>query len=388
MKKLGLLAIVLAITITLVYLIAPPIIERSKNKVSPQLSNKISNTTHKLHQSLFIGDWHSDSTLWHRNLLTRADYGHMDLPRLQAGNVALQMFTTTTKSPANQNYHTNSADGLDNITLLAIVQGWPIKSWFNLTERAIHQATRLKTTIANSNGEMRLITNQQHLTKFIEDRKSNQHLVGALLGTEGSHALEGKLDNIKRLYNEGFRMMSLQHFFDNKLGGSLHGKTKAGLTAFGKSVIKALNNQHIIIDVSHSSEQVVQDVLALSTTPIIVSHTGLHGFCPSARNISDKLIKEIAEKNGLIALGYWSAAACDTSPRKIAQQIAYGITLVGAEHIALGSDFDGAVTTGFDTSQLAIITDELLKLKISEHDIKRVMGENMKHFLLANLPQK
>lgn len=386
MKRL-LLASTLIITLALVALLVPPYIDEQRNAINVHTPYKVSAINQAFHQSLFIGDWHSDSLLWNRNILERSDYGHMDIPRLQAGNVALQMFTTTTKSPRNQNYHHNNSNAFDNITLLAIVQAWPPRTWFNLTERALYQSEKLKAAIAKAPQQLMLITNQETLQQFVRKRKEAPTMLGALLGTEGSHALEGHLSNIDALYDAGFRMMSLQHFFDNKLGGSLHGQSNQGLTEFGRQVIERLNQKSIIIDVSHSSPQVVKDVLALSKQPIIVSHTGLQGFCDSARNIEDSLMKEIADKGGLIALGYWSAAACDTSPHQIAKQIAYGIELVGPQHISLGSDFDGAVTTALDTSEIAIITQELLNLGISKSDIRLVMGENMKNFLLAQLPQ-
>nr|MBC8225800.1 membrane dipeptidase [Gammaproteobacteria bacterium] len=202
---------------------------------------------------------------------------------------------------------------------------------------------------------------------------------------EGSHALDGDLKNIERLFNEGFRMMSLQHFFDNKLGGSLHGTSGKGLTIFGQEAIKEMLRLGIMIDVSHSSENVVQDVLDLSHEPILVSHTGFYGHCPSARNISDSLMKEIAKKGGLVAIGFWSAAVCDNTPKSVAEAIQYGIELIGAKHVALGSDFDGAVLPGFDSSELIAITHELLEAGVEESDIRLVMGENMLNYLKRNL---
>lgn len=386
MKKWSVL-LLLSSLILAVLVLGPQFVEKSKNKMSVHTPWSVPSETKQFHQTLFIGDWHSDSTLWNRDLLKESDYGHMDIPRLRKGNVAIQMFTTTTKSPRGQNYHSNHDGGIDNITLLAILQQWPIKSWYNLTERAIYQASKLIDIATQSPQTFTLITNRQSLIQLIHAREAGSDIVGGLLGTEGSHALEGDISNIERLHHVGFRMMSLQHFFDNKLGGSLHGTSKAGLTAFGKNVVKEINRLGIILDVSHSSEQAVRDVLNLSTSPIILSHTGLKGFCDSPRNISDRLIKDIARKGGLIALGYWDAAACATSPKQIAQQIAFGIKLIGANHISLGSDFDGAVTTGLDTAQLSIITHELLALNIKKTDIKLVMGENMKNFLLEHLPE-
>ena len=91
---------------------------------------------------------------------------------------------------------------------------------------------------------------------------------------------------------------------------------------------------------------------------------------------------------GIVAVGYWQGAICGTSPKHIAQAIKYGIELLGEEHVALGSDFDGAVTTALDTSELSAITQALLDEGVSEQQIRKVMGENMLHFLQNNLPEE
>jgi microsomal dipeptidase-like Zn-dependent dipeptidase len=143
----------------------------------------------------------------------------------------------------------------------------------------------------------------------------------------------------------------------------------------------------IMIDVSHSSESVVRDTLALSDQPLLVSHTGFQGHCQSARNISDLLMQDIAEQGGLIAIGFWDGAVCDNTPKAVAAAITYGIQLVGAGHVALGSDFDGSITPGFDVSELVAITHELLESGVTEPQIRQVMGENMVRFLQKNLPK-
>ena len=117
-------------------IILPPMIDRNMNLVTDHLPFKVPKDVKEFHKTLIIGDWHADSTLWNRNLIREYDYGHVDIPRLQRGNVAIQMFTTVTKSPAGQNYNRNETDARDNITALAIVQRWPIKTWTSLFERA------------------------------------------------------------------------------------------------------------------------------------------------------------------------------------------------------------------------------------------------------------
>jgi len=381
----SLLFIVILVASALMLL--PKMLDKSMNPVSEHAPFVVSEEAQALHNTLIVGDWHADSALWNRDLKKTYDYGHADIPRLQAGNVALQMFTTVTKSPSGQNYDSNETGANDNITALAIVQRWPIKTWSSLFERAIYQANKIKDLEKRDPENFMLIESQYDLGIFLLKRVNNPKMVGGLIGTEGSHALDGNLDNVERLYENSFRMMSLQHFFDNKLGGSLHGTSGAGLTEFGRQAIDEMQRLDIIIDVSHSSENVVKDVLSISNQPLVISHTGFNGYCKSPRNISDSLMIEIAEKGGLIGVGFWDAAVCDNTPRSVAEAIIYGISLIGAEHVALGSDFDGTITPGFDTSELVAITHELLELGLSKEEIRKVMGENMLSFLQDNLPK-
>lgn len=368
-------------------MLLPAMLDKNMNPVSEHAPFVVSQEAQELHNSLIVGDWHADSALWNRDLKKTYDYGHVDIPRLQAGNVALQMFTTVTKSPSGQNYDSNESGANDNITALAIVQRWPIKTWSSLFERAMYQANKIKDLEKRDPENFMIIESQYDLGIFLLKRVNNPKMVGGLIGTEGSHALDGNLENIERLYENSFRMMSLQHFFDNKLGGSLHGTSGAGLTEFGKQAIDEMQRLDIIIDVSHSSENVVKDVLSISNQPLVISHTGFNGYCESPRNISDSLMIEIAKKGGLIGVGFWDAAVCDNTPRSVAEAIIYGISLIGAEHVALGSDFDGTITPGFDTSELVAITHELLELGLSKEEIRKVMGENMLSFLQENLPK-
>ena len=368
-------------------MLLPTMLDKSMNPVSEHTPFVVSEEAQVLHNTLIVGDWHADSALWNRDLKKTYDYGHADIPRLQAGNVALQMFTTVTKSPSGQNYDSNESGANDNITALAIVQRWPLKTWSSLFERAVYQANKIKDLEKRDPENFMLIESQYDLGIFLLKRVNNPKMVGGLIGTEGSHALDGNLENIERLYENSFRMMSLQHFFDNKLGGSLHGTSGAGLTEFGKQAIDEMQRLDIIIDVSHSSENVVKDVLSISNQPLVISHTGFNGYCESPRNISDSLMVEIAEKGGLIGVGFWDAAVCDNTPRSVAEAIIYGISLIGADHVALGSDFDGTITPGFDTSELVAITHELLELGLGKEEIRKVMGENMLSFLQENLPK-
>jgi microsomal dipeptidase-like Zn-dependent dipeptidase len=342
----------------------------------------VSAAARELHGTIPVADLHADTLLWKRNPAKRQSRGQTDLVRLRQGGVALQVFTAVTKVPPDMNLDENAADK-DSLTLLMAAQGWPPRTWFSIYERAAYQADRLLKLESNAPDEFVFVRSASDLQRALDQGK-----LAGVYGIEGAHPLEGKLENIALLRDHGLRVMGLQHFFDNELGGSLHGQSGAGLTDFGKQAVDEAVRQGMIIDVAHSSEAVVRDVLARTEKPLIVSHTGLKGHCDTARNFPDALMKQIADHGGLIGLGYWEAAACSTTPEGIAAQIVYGIELLGLDHVALGSDYDGAVTTGFDASELPALTQALMDAGLTEDQIRAVMGGNAVRFFLEHLPAK
>ena len=368
------------------FLLAPQWVDRNANQVMGNTGRAPTAETRAFHQQLIVGDLHADSALWGKDLLRRNTWGQVDLPRLIEGGATLQMFTTVTKSPRGQNYEQNAADAADNITLLAMAQRWPAETYDSLFARAMLQADRV-TAAAAQHPQLTMITSQSELSQLLKQRRRGDLVVGALLGTEGSHALDGKLENIDRLYAAGFRMMGLQHFFDNRLGGSLHGESQSGLTPFGERAVHSMTEKGVMIDVAHSSEATVRDTLRVSDgAALIVSHTGFNGHCASPRNISDETMALITEAGGLIGVGFWADVTCGEGINAIADAIRYGIDQFGIDHIALGSDWDGSVTTPIDASQLPHLTQALLDKGLGEAEVRAVMGGNMARFLAEHLP--
>jgi len=135
-------------------------------------------------------------------------------------------------------------------------------------------------------------------------------------------------------------------------------------------------------------EQMVADVLAISRLPVILSHGGMTGTCDSPRNLPDALMRQIADSGGLIGIGYFAGVVCDITPHGIVRAIRNAIDVLGIDHVALGSDYDGAVRVSFDASELGVLTDTMLKAGFSDDEIRRVMGENVKRFLLEHLPEQ
>ncbi len=374
------LAAALSIAAVFVLFFLPARVDRSLNGIVPHAPYEISAEARAFHATLRLADLHNDALLWDRDFLKRQTRGHSDAPRLAEGGYRLQVLAAVTKTPRNLNYDRNAGD-TDNITRLVVAQRWPVNTWSSLAERALHIAQRADRAENGSKGGVRVVRTSDDLAAGLAGDSLN-----LILATEGAHPLEGDIGNVDRLFDAGYRILGLQHFFDNELGGSLHGVSASGLTDFGREAIVAAEKRGMIIDVAHSSEAVVRDVLAIASRPLIVSHTGLRGHCDSPRNLPDDLMKEIAMRGGLIGVGFWDGAVCEPTIEKIVGAIVYAISLVGPAHVALGSDFDGATTTPFDASEIAVLTDGLLKAGVDEETIRAVMGENAIAFFMAQLP--
>ncbi|HEX6375298.1 MAG TPA: dipeptidase [Allosphingosinicella sp.] len=379
----GLLAL-LILAAGFFFLFGPGIVEGGRNKVVATPLPAIGDRARALHPRLAIADMHADTLLWQRSLLDPARRGQVDLPRLEAGNVALQVFSSVTKTPKKQNYDANGAD-TDNITLLAIAQLQPPRTWTSLLERSLWHGQKLARAEAASHGRLRIVRSGIDVRRLLADRSAGRRVTGALLSIEGLQNLEGRLDSLGRLHAAGFRMAGLAHFFDNELGGSMHGLAKAGLTPFGRRIVREMERRGMIVDIAHSSHAAVADVLAMAKRPVVSSHGGVQATCQVNRNLSDDEIRGIARTGGLIGIGYWQGAVCDLSPAAIAAAIAHVRDLVGVDHVALGSDFDGAVTTGFDSAGLINVTQALVDRGFTDEEIAKVMGGNLLR-LLAGLP--
>ncbi|MDE9492789.1 membrane dipeptidase [Xenorhabdus bovienii] len=366
------------------FFVLPRLVETRMNRVIG-VADVATQTAVDLHKRLQIADLHADTLLWGRDLLDRSTRGQVDIPRLIDGNVAVQVFAVVSKSPRGLNIEKNSAE-TDNVTLLALAQRWPWRTLFSLKERALYQAARLHEAAARSNGKLVVIKSRADLKSFLERRRSDPKIVGALLASEGAQVLEGDPANVDVLFEAGYRMMAPTHFFDTELGGSAHGIEKGGLTAAGADMVRRMEAKSMIIDLAHASTRTIDDILAIATRPVVVSHTGVKGTCDNIRNLSDDQLRRIAAMGGLIGIGFWDKAVCDPTPASIAKAQIYAANIAGDDHVALGSDFDGAVEMPFDATGLVSVTDALLKNGVQPERIAKLMGENQIRFLLENLP--
>jgi microsomal dipeptidase-like Zn-dependent dipeptidase len=355
--------------------VAPKILEKSMNKVRQSPPYTVSDEAKAVHEQLSVVDLHADPLLWNRNLLKKHSYGHIDFPRLREANVAIQVFGVVTKTPKKMNFESNPSN-TDNITALAMLQCWPHRTWGSLFERALYEAEKLKKFEKKSDGNVMVIRSVSDLNNLLEKRKTNPEIVGGILSLEGVQALEGDLKNLDALYDAGFRIIGLTHFFDNEAAGSAHGVDKGGLTPFGKDLVKKIQEKHMIIDLAHASPKTIDDVLVMTSGPVIVSHTGVKGMCNNIRNLSDAHVKQIAATGGVMGIAMFEETVCGKTIKDTARSIRYVANLVGVDHVAVGSDFDGAVTAPTDITGMPLLTEALMDEGFSDEDIAKIMGGN------------
>jgi len=128
------------------------------------------------------------------------------------------------------------------------------------------------------------------------------------------------------------------------------------------------------------------DVMRLATRPVVVSHGGVKATCDTNRNLTDDELRALARNGGVIGIGYWDAAVCAPTPAATAKAIVHAVRVAGIDHVGLGSDFDGSVTTGFDTAHVIAVTQALIDAGLSDAQIGQVMGGNVRRLLMAGLP--
>jgi membrane dipeptidase len=382
-------AAVVALGLLAAFAFVPRLVERHYNTVPPRAHPSPSARAVALHRRLTIVDLHADSLLWGRDLGERSDRGHVDVPRLIEGSVAIEAFTVVTKTPRGLNILHND-DGSDMITPLAVVQGWPPRTWGRLRERALYQARRLQDTADRSEGRLTVLRTREDVGRYLERRKAEPAITAGLLGLEGAHALEGDLAAVDILFDAGFRMIAPTHFFDTEWAGSAHGVTKGGLTDRGRALVRRLEERRILLDLAHASPRTIADALAMATRPVVVSHAGVKGTCDTVRNLSDAELRGVAATGGLVGIGFWGprggGAVCGEDAAAIARAIRYAAGVAGIDHVGLGSDWDGAVSAPFDAAGLVELTDALLAAGFSDDDVAKVMGGSAVRLLATALP--
>lgn len=318
-----------------------------------------------LHFDALVIDAHCDSIgdqlergRW---LGERSNEGHIDLPRLREGGVDVQFFACYVPVPYQRHSAvTHAMERLDQLHLLA--------------ERASDQFV---------------------LACCADDilRAQAEGKVAGLATLEGAEALDASIGVLRQFYRLGVRNLGLAWNYRNAAcDGVAESRTNGGLTEFGVKVVEECNRLGILLDVSHLSPAGVMDVLTVSQQPVIASHSNARALCDHPRNLSDAQMEAIAAKGGVIGVTFVDAFLNSQSPAEatindIIAHIEYMLSVVGPDHVALGSDFDGCTPArGLeDATCYPLITQRLLERGHDVKTVRKLLGENWLRVIRAVL---
>jgi membrane dipeptidase len=282
----------------------------------------------------------------------RSSKGHVDLPRLLESGVDLQIFAVY------------------------------IQPEYKI-ERALHRALqvidRFYKELHDHEDKMMLFT------KVSDVREAEKHgKIAAMLSIEGGEAVEADLGILRMLHRLGLRAMTLTWNERNQIAdGAGEGRTKGGLTNFGVELVKEMNNIGMVVDVSHLSDPGFFDVIETTTKPVIASHSNCRAICNHRRNLTDDMIKILADNGGVMGMNF-SAAFVDENKEKatlerVLDHVGHIVKVASVDHVGIGSDFDGIENTpkGLeDVTRMPYLTEGLLKRGYKEDDIRKILGEN------------
>lgn len=307
-----------------------------------------------LHFDALVIDGHCDSIgdqLMHgRWLGERSPGGHIDLPRLHAGGVDAQFFACFVPFVFQRHGAvTHAMERLDQLHLLA--------------ER--HPD---RFVIARTAADIR--------------RAKAEGKIAGILGLEGAEALDASIGVLRQFYRLGVRNVGLAWNHRNAAcDGTSETRSRGGLTNFGVQVVETCNQLGMLIDVSHLSSVGLEDVLAISRQPIIASHSNARALCDHVRNLTDGQLEAIAANGGVVGVTFVDAFLRDNGRPgvdDVVRHIEYMLTRIGADHVAIGSDFDGCTPPPelADVTRYPAITMRLQARGHSETTIRKILGGN------------
>jgi membrane dipeptidase len=319
-----------------------------------QLTPEQEERAQRIHRESIVIDTHCDTLMdiekGVRQLGERSDKGHIDLPRLKEGGVDAQDFACWVGG-------SKAVEPMKHFLLMA--------DHFHQQLAKNPESIMLATTAADIR------------------RAKQAGKVAAILGMEGAEPLEGELGALRMYYQLGLRVVTLVWGGRNKLGDAVFGDSRAtaGLTDFGVEVVKEMNRLGMVIDVSHLNAKGVEDVLEVSTMPIIASHSNARAVFDHVRNLTDDQIKAIAAKGGLIhsVFTFLHTDRTKGSIDDVLNHMEHIMKVAGPEHLGIGSDFDGIQNAPIgleDTSKMMDITRGLVARGYTIGAIRQILGEN------------
>jgi membrane dipeptidase len=289
-----------------------------------------------LHRDAIVVDLHSDVILdvasGKRDIAVRGTAGHVDLPRLREGGVDVQVFAM----------FVHLLDAFDRLA-------------------------RSQPTLAPA-------TSVEAIQRAVHLRR-----IAAVLSVENGSALDGDPANLGRLHARGVRILSLTWNQSNDLADGALEDAHGGLTPLGRRVLATMADLRMIVDVSHLSERAFWAVLDATRGPVMATHSDAAGLTPHRRNLTDDQLRALARRGSVVGVNYYPAFTGGSTIQHILAHLDYLVKIVGSDHVALGSDFDGFSQTiaGLeDVSKLPALTAGLLARGYAPDDVRKILGGN------------
>jgi len=308
----------------------------------------------ELHRDCVVVDGHCDTVLrlWQSraSLEERRQDGHLDLPRLREGGVDVQVFACYIEPEFKPDR------GL---------------------QRALQLVDLFYRQLEGCPG-LRLVRNSADI-----EEAGRQGQVGAILAIEGGEGIGDDLAYLRTLYRLGVRLITLTWNQRNLIADGVgEERTGGGLSTFGVQVVQEMNRLGMLVDVSHLSEAGFWHVVETCQGPFVASHSCCRALCDHRRNLSDDQIRALARAGGLVGINFAPAFLREdgqASWEDVLRHIDHVVSLVGPDHVGLGSDYDGIPATPLgleDASRLPVLTRGMLERGYSEEDIRKILGGN------------
>jgi membrane dipeptidase len=324
------------------------------------------------HGSIPVVDLLVGTVLFRRGFLGRRRHGHVDLPRLRQGGVNLVGLSVATRFPDLQG-------SLSTPHLMSLGVPWStLRKGTATTEMLI---ARIDGWAERSRGRLQVVRTRADLDAVLQPNGPT----GAFIGLQGAHALDGDLANLGRLRDRGVRMLAPAHVMDNTWVGSGTGRRAGGLTPKGRTLIAELERSRVLVDLAHMSPRGLRDSVPLLHRPFVLSHTGFVERCSrpgwrrysaATRNVATEDARLVASSGAVVGVVDSTSLLGGSSVTDLVDTIRWAIDELGPEHVALGSDHDGALRSVLDASGTPLITQGLLDAGVAADDVAAVMGGN------------
>lgn len=322
----------------------------------------------ELHRRWTVADAHADSLMWNRDLTLASERGHVDFPRLRAGGVKIQCFTIVTRG----------LPIIDGFGLFARWAGWPAGARRSEWARCTWQIDRLADACRRSNDAVAVAATSDELAANLEHGR-----LSAVIGVEGAHALEGRIDRVAELSQRGVRFMSLTHLTNNELGGtSTPGLGNRPVTPFGREVLEAMAATGMVLDLAHASRAMLGELLEFKGR-LFCSHAAASAVRPMWRNLDDAALRAVADRGGVVGIIFARQYLGGSTLGHLVRHVKHAVDVMGERGVALGSDFDGMVPLPRemrDARDLPKVTQALLGAGMKLGVVEHVMGGNLRRF--------